>query len=345
MRFGYDDETESNGLLWMRIETERAWITGAKMEVLQSSSSINGQGVTADKRRRPDVAAHRNVRASAGCSTGKGAGRCLATTCAGAETRTARTKPATAAPSQSDGCGNFLLIRVNAGRVAPTRMSGAGEPSAKRQGDTCGETKLHAAEGSAFTSICLPRRDLLCVGPTANDKLEIKLDRNPAIRQGITGYLTLLSDVGATLDSTGQQRLQQHTLDMVGLLLSDGALHRALVPSVDPMVARMRLIERDITANLTDPQLSIGTVAARLGIHPKQVQRLFAASGRTFADFVLDERLQLARRKIAETYGTAEKISTIAFDVGFGDLAYFNRAFRNRFGQTPSEYRNLSIAA
>ena len=30
-------------------------------------------------------------------------------------------------------------------------------------------------------------------------------------------------------------------------------------------------------------------------------------------------------------------ISTIAFETGFGDLSYFNLAFRRRYGLTPSD--------
>jgi AraC-like DNA-binding protein len=35
----------------------------------------------------------------------------------------------------------------------------------------------------------------------------------------------------------------------------------------------------------------------------------------------------------------ARSISSVAFEVGFGDLSYFNRAFRRRYGATPSEVR------
>jgi AraC-like DNA-binding protein len=35
-------------------------------------------------------------------------------------------------------------------------------------------------------------------------------------------------------------------------------------------------------------------------------------------------------------------IRTIAFDSGFSDLSSFNRAFRRRFGMTPSEARHLT---
>jgi AraC-like DNA-binding protein len=33
------------------------------------------------------------------------------------------------------------------------------------------------------------------------------------------------------------------------------------------------------------------------------------------------------------------KVSDIAYNAGFGDLSYFNRAFRSRFGVTPSDMR------
>jgi AraC-like DNA-binding protein len=35
-------------------------------------------------------------------------------------------------------------------------------------------------------------------------------------------------------------------------------------------------------------------------------------------------------------------ISTIAYETGFGDLSHFNRAFRRRYGETPSDVRARS---
>jgi AraC-like DNA-binding protein len=34
-----------------------------------------------------------------------------------------------------------------------------------------------------------------------------------------------------------------------------------------------------------------------------------------------------------------DKITTIALDAGFSDVSYFNRAFRRRYGETPSDVR------
>ena len=41
----------------------------------------------------------------------------------------------------------------------------------------------------------------------------------------------------------------------------------------------------------------------------------------------------------------SEKISTIAFDAGFGDVSYFNRVFRQRYGDTPSGVRTHALGA
>jgi AraC-like DNA-binding protein len=39
--------------------------------------------------------------------------------------------------------------------------------------------------------------------------------------------------------------------------------------------------------------------------------------------------------------GYAERtVSSIAYDVGFGDLSYFNRCFRRTYGATPSDVRS-----
>jgi AraC-like DNA-binding protein len=34
-----------------------------------------------------------------------------------------------------------------------------------------------------------------------------------------------------------------------------------------------------------------------------------------------------------------QRIATIAFQTGFNDLSYFNRAFRRRYGKSPSDVR------
>ena len=62
----------------------------------------------------------------------------------------------------------------------------------------------------------------------------------------------------------------------------------------------------------------------------------------SFTAFVLEQRLARAHRMIREPRGL-DRISTVAFASGFGDLSYFNRAFRRRFGMTPSDLRAQAL--
>ena len=62
----------------------------------------------------------------------------------------------------------------------------------------------------------------------------------------------------------------------------------------------------------------------------------------TFTRFALEQRLDHACRRLRNPQFSARSISSIAYDVGFGDLSYFNRVFRRRYGATPSDIRQLA---
>lgn len=92
-----------------------------------------------------------------------------------------------------------------------------------------------------------------------------------------------------------------------------------------------------IESQLRDAGFDLASVAAKFGVTPRHVQKLFQREGTTFSRYVLERRLETARSLILQH--TSRPISTIAYDIGFGDLSYFNRVFRRRFGTTPSAMR------
>lgn len=103
-------------------------------------------------------------------------------------------------------------------------------------------------------------------------------------------------------------------------------------------------IKADIEVRLSQRDLSLTGFATARGVTVRHLQKLFEAEGRTFSDYVLERRLERARQLLMNFATAPRPISTIAFDLGFGDLSYFNRTFKKRFGVTPRETRSRSIA-
>jgi AraC-like DNA-binding protein len=79
--------------------------------------------------------------------------------------------------------------------------------------------------------------------------------------------------------------------------------------------------------------------ASRQGISPIYVRKLFEGEDTSFTQFVLGERLARAHRLLSDPLFAKYTVAALAFEAGFGDLSYFNRTFRRRYGAAPSAVR------
>lgn len=101
-----------------------------------------------------------------------------------------------------------------------------------------------------------------------------------------------------------------------------------------------RIIVEFIEDNLTSSGLSAMVVAAELGISDRYVHRLFAVRGTTFSAYVSEMRLKRIRAELESSSHSVEPISSLAYRWGFNDISTFNKAFKQRFGLSPRNYRN-----
>src|SRR5262249_43646622 len=131
-----------------------------------------------------------------------------------------------------------------------------------------------------------------------------------------------------------------HLHDLVALAL--GARHDvAVIANGRGMpAARLRMAKAYIIANSNRRDLSVGSVSAHLGLTSRNLQRLLESEGTTFSEFLLAQRLSRAYRMLTEPRLAQSAVGAIAYDAGFGDLSYFNRSFKRRFGATPRDIRN-----
>ncbi len=161
---------------------------------------------------------------------------------------------------------------------------------------------------------------------------------NPALRLLIR-YIGLIEQTEGFTAPDLRQQAVTHIHDLMTLAIGPTRDAAEIAGSRGGEAARLGAIKQDIANRLDQPDLSVATVAAQHRVKARWVQRLFEREGTTFTEYVLAQRLARAHGLLTDPGHVRVKISTIALDTGFGDLSYFNRAFRRRYGVTPSELR------
>jgi len=188
----------------------------------------------------------------------------------------------------------------------------------------------------SFLGLRLSRRML--GARASDDSLMRVIPRDAPALSLLTRYLRLALDetLPASAGLTGV--VASHVYDLAALAI--GARPDAdRLAGAGVRAARLRAIKADILAHLADPDLEVAAVALRQHITPRYVHKLFEAEATTFSAFVLQQRLACVHRMLCDARCAGRSISTLALQAGFGDLSYFNRAFRRRYGATPSDVR------
>lgn len=91
-----------------------------------------------------------------------------------------------------------------------------------------------------------------------------------------------------------------------------------------------------IAKNYADP-IKLADIGKAVGLHPDYANSIFKrAFGCTLSEYVMEERIAHAQRKLLSTNMS---ITEIAFDCGFNSTGRFNAAFQKMNGCTPREFR------
>jgi AraC-like DNA-binding protein len=155
----------------------------------------------------------------------------------------------------------------------------------------------------------------------------------------LVNYTSVLQDEDTLATPEVRSMVAVHLLDLAALAIGATRDAAEVASGRGVQAARLRAIKAAIIESLADRQLSIEAVAAHHGVTPRYVSRLFESAATTFSEFVLAQRLNRAHRMLTAPAFFGRTISSIAFEAGFGDLSYFNRTFRRRYGETPSDVR------
>jgi transcriptional regulator GlxA family with amidase domain len=160
----------------------------------------------------------------------------------------------------------------------------------------------------------------------------------PALRL-LRNYAEVAWDAQAKAAPDLQQCFVTHVYDLMAVMMGATLDSAAIAQERGMQAARLHAVKQDIDRSLASPSLSVAALALRHCCTARSIQRMFETEGTTFTDYVLAQRLARAHRLLGDPRRGPEKISAVALDCGFGDVSYFNRVFRRRFGAAPSDVR------
>jgi AraC-like DNA-binding protein len=188
----------------------------------------------------------------------------------------------------------------------------------------------------------VPRSALAASVTNIDDRINRLIPPDDEVMILLRGYLRVFED-GNTPSPAFLKMAATHIQDLVALSLGARRDFAEVARERGFSAARLRAIKASIVKDLTRHDLNIATIAARHRVTPRHVQRLFETEGLTFSQFVLGRRLAHAYAALTDPEQMHKNVGTIIFDSGFGDVSYFNRSFRRRYGSTPSEVRHEGL--
>jgi len=112
----------------------------------------------------------------------------------------------------------------------------------------------------------------------------------------------------------------------------------AIPPSRLRLMHKQRIL-RFLRENLRNHELDAGMVARGVNLSTRYLYEVLEDEGQPLMRWIWNCRLDRCRADLATGALASRSIGEIAFFWGFNDVAHFSRAFRQRFGQSPRDFR------
>jgi AraC-like DNA-binding protein len=245
-------------------------------------------------------------------------------------------------PLLTDGNDDFIFGTILSGCSLPSQVGrefrmDAGAAVLLSCGDVGAKDYPVPTE---FLTLRIPRRLLNGMAVKPEDALARPIPANTEALRLLVDYVqTTLKN--RQLQSPELRRLfAGHIGDLVALAVGATRDAANIAYGRGMRAARLQAVKAFITRNIRRADLSAKTAAIHLGVTPRYVHSLFETEGLSCNKFVVERRLVRAYEMLFDSRRSDRTITAIAFAAGFSDLSHFNRAFRRRFGMTPSEARH-----
>lgn len=145
------------------------------------------------------------------------------------------------------------------------------------------------------------------------------------------------------IDELSVARLHASAVDLLATALAEQLGAHAQVS--EGQILLRRRVAAFIDVNLGNPNLNCEFIATQHNISERYLRKLFESSQMSVSEWIWSRRLDQAHRDLADPLHDHLSITAIGYDSGFKDSAHFSRAFRSKFGVSPSAFRAQNLRA
>jgi len=153
----------------------------------------------------------------------------------------------------------------------------------------------------------------------------------------------LFRDADDVSQSPGASMVARATMDLV---------RAALVSAVDDEPFRHEggqenlvcTVKCYIAQNLEDPDLGADQIARAMFVSVRQLYKFWETEPCPLSQWIIQRRLEAARDELMNPLGRNQTVASIAQRYGFANPTHFGRRFRQAYGMSPREWRQLRLA-
>jgi AraC-like DNA-binding protein len=148
-------------------------------------------------------------------------------------------------------------------------------------------------------------------------------------------HLRTLFEAAPLLDATDGRAAANGTAALIAAFAGPSANGRDTISQSKSMTS-LNTVRQFIEANLDRLDLGPDFICRQLGISRAKLYRVFEPMDGV-SHYILQRRLTLAHRLIANPSNAHHRIGAIAARCGFANISVFNRSFRQSYGMSPTE--------
>jgi AraC-like DNA-binding protein len=194
-------------------------------------------------------------------------------------------------------------------------------------------------EDLTFVYLLLPRNELAARIGQIEKVTATGFDRTQPYARLASDFAHSLSSVWNSIEGPAAVQAGRVAADLFTMALWERMGH-VRTHSTSHRSALFHRARTFIDEHLADGDLSLGKVAAAIGVSTRYLSGLLAQGGFSYRRYVLEQWLTQCARDLVDPRLAQRAITAIAFSWGFFDSAHFSRAFKSVCEVSPREYRS-----